>query len=166
MESIDVRLIVRNHLASLRLRSRPVSFGHLLLFVLLPIGAGAALAVFGAWPQESAKAPLLTAVSVVAGLMLNLLVLVHSLYNRMPDTRESARARQVARETHSNIAFATLWAILLILLLVPYPASIASSEHWIVVTIRVVTNTLLMQLFLTLLLVLRRAHALFEHDFA
>jgi uncharacterized membrane protein len=165
MDSIDIRRIVGVHFRSLGLAANhPWHWSNVFLHVVLPVTAGASAAAFG-WPWSTVTGNVLTAVSIIAGLLLNLLVLVHSMHAKLAAEGESERPRRVAKEAHANIAFATLVSLILVALLLTLSSIEYRSEDAAAV-IRFPTDMLLFSLFVTLILVLRRVHALFEYDLA
>lgn len=163
-EHVDPRAICHDHWQTLL---RPASgrrdTGAVIAVVVLPVAAGCALGWIG-WPSRDVVPTLVSAIAIVTGLLLNVLILVHGLFVRLAERTVSERARSLARHTHANIAFATLCAIVAIMCTLPLASELKNWPVWIVTTFRCVSASLLCLILMTLLMVVRRVHVLLSYD--
>jgi hypothetical protein len=156
LDKIDVRDIVHDHLRTLvSYDTRRVALGDYLLFYALPLIAAAVCYTAGIGLSTAAVGVLIDAVAILAGLLFNLLVLVHGFSRTATPTTEEDK-RQLLSETYSNIAYAILVALLA---LVPL-ALLANTSGCTTLLLGSIAVFLLVHFGLTLLLVLKRIHTL------
>jgi hypothetical protein len=163
IDKIDLRPIIRAHFRTFRnFESQKVSPGDYLLFVVLPAALTAVLVAVGVRLRPQSVGILVAALAVFAGLFFNLVILVADLAVRgedQPPTRER-RLRIKSRvlvEVHANVSFAILVSVLCL-------ACLAALGFEGPLAGRIVLESfalfLIIQFFLTLLMILKRMHAL------
>ncbi len=118
MAKIDVRSIVTDHMRTLVKTDERVDIGDYVLFFVFPIAAALALVLLNRRLTEQTENLLLAAFSIFAGLLLNLLVLVHGLIRRYRSEDKDKDARRLLREIYANMSYGVLVCIVGILLLV------------------------------------------------
>lgn len=121
---LDVRDIVRGYLKTLRdYRTKEPSYWDIFVFLLVPVVASLFLVCFGITGSEGVVGNIMAAASILAGLLLNLLVLVYDLFDKFPkaeqvrDQAEKSRLnarRQTLEEVYSTISYLILVSILVI----------------------------------------------------
>lgn len=89
-----------------------------LLFYALPAVPVVALAYFGVNISIETTDVLATSLSVLAGLLFNLIVLLHSLDLKKWEAPRGAAVKQLFWELHSNIAYAIMVALVTLVPLV------------------------------------------------
>ncbi len=153
-DKVDVRRIVFDHYGTLRVQgSAKTSRADLALFVGLPlVGVGISW-WFGFKLQEAAVNVLITALSILAGLLFNLLVLITDVGSRLPAPVGRTHAQQFVREVYSNVSYAILCSFAAIVPLVVQANLCQPSVMWSTASV-----ALVLHFALTLLMVLKRIH--------
>jgi hypothetical protein len=167
---IDLRAIVVGHLNTLVDHgTKKRSAGDLVLFFGFPTATCVLLWWLNIQLTDNAINVLTNAFSIITGLLLNLLVLLHSLAG--PDTRNPVKraARELARQNYTNIAYAVLVSLVtLIPLMVAAnypqrtPTTPASLGRIFASTIAV---WLTVHFALTMGMVLKRMHVMLNDEF-
>jgi hypothetical protein len=139
-----------------------IDVGDFLLFFGLPLVSSLALVFTGRRLTEQTTSLLLTAFSIFAGLLLNLLVLVHSLIRRYRSEDKFKDARRLLRELYANMSYGVLVCIVGILPLVV--ADGGSGYTWKAIIAGTVFFISL-HFLLTLLMILKRVHVLLSTEF-
>lgn len=155
--------IVKAHYCSLRdYQTDSLSLGEVLLHALLPMGLAALHFWLVSDISEGVVSIIVSAASIVAGLMLNLLVLIYTLvYNAKTNPNPVANIddfKKVSSESLSTIAF----SILLCLLLVVASFLILSRFPVVAGLGRFLTVYLGVAVVLCLLIVLKRCYAIVQ----
>lgn len=168
MDKINIFRIIRDHLSTLRnyqtKRQRP---GDILLFFVLPGILCAALMYFDRRIGSSARTILSTGLAIFAGLLFNLLLLVADVAVRVEsdDKRSSHRLARielvVLYELQANVAFAILLSLLALVSLISLELFETWEQRWI---LEAPIYYFSIVLFLTLLMVLKRAHAIMTKE--
>jgi FtsH-binding integral membrane protein len=169
---IDVRIVVRDHLGTLR---QGVSGGaperrDLLLFFGIPAVPLVVLPILGIWLTNSSIGTLETAISVFAALLFNLLVLIYEVGRREQSVEERSSGdqskaevrREFLQQVHYNVAFAILVSLVLIVVLLP--GVLVESKASLVFS-SVCFYYLGTVFLLTLLMVLKRMHILLKDEY-
>lgn len=163
IEKIDIRQIVIDHCStfvSSDMSRRSLDY---FLFFIVPLMVSLIMLWFDVYIDEEAVGVLITAMAIFAGLLFNLILLVHSIIVRVPDEPPNARKRVLLRHLYANISYAILVAILCILPLLAVVLGDAVEEHtgWI----SMFEYFLLTNFFLTLFMILKRIHVLLAEEF-
>ena len=188
IEKINVYRIMTEHLRTLRRTgSDSLSIVDIFLFFGVPILVTLLLMVlFGLQVSPELGNALFTALSIFAGLLFNLLILVYDIVNREDTGIEGTREKQkvtVLREVFSNISYAILVSLAVVFLIGVFNLSFGSGlldgtftgvcqrltwlckyplVKWIIDFLII---SLSLNFTLTLLMVLRRVHLLLSTEF-
>lgn len=175
-EKISLGRVVREHLGTLTdyrqsaqdqeqivgQTSGATSQSDLALFYLAPSCLGVVAALSGCVVTDSLASATITAFSIFAGLLFNVLGLVFELQRRNlsePHRHHFSDANRRAglREIQANVSYCILVAVLCILLaLLSYLITAAWAQNLIAAMLTVLVSNFI----LTLLMVLKRMHAL------
>lgn len=175
MRKINLWRIVQGHFGTLCApgEAKP-SWGDVLLFVASPIGFGALIAWLGLGFSISVLDGLLDASAILAGLLLNLLVLVFS-YTQSGQVQysidpHSAIRRRLIREIHANISFAILVSLAIVATTIiaiwwlpsgaELPSKIGVTQPIFSFCIVALSGNFL----LTIMMVLKRMYALIDYE--
>lgn len=160
-------LIVGAQIDTLReFDTRRYSPAALSLFFGIPFLTAAGLLAGEITITEGAANALITSMSIFAGLLFNLLLLVYDVVNRAPrprpsmsneERRNAAIRQQFLSEVFSNISFAIFASVVVVLLLLAGVLVSRTGNRWFSGVVFYCTMTFLM----TLLMVLQRVHILF-----
>jgi hypothetical protein len=160
---IDVREIVTDHFGTLvdnsTQRASPSDYA---LFFGLPVLIAAALAWMGLKLDAGAVNVLITVLSIFIGLLLNLLLLIHGLLHRESGERDPAE-RQLLRQLYRNISYDILISIVALFPLIAL--AILPNSGWLTRTASTIVFFLVGHFLLTLLMILKRVHALLTREF-
>ena len=168
MNKINILRIIAEHVHTLRdFSTNRLSAADVVVFFGLP----ALLAGIAGWYRVGfnydVMNALLTAFSIFAGLLLNLLLLVFSFADRLEVSGSFQSVRQqLLKEVHSNIAFAILvsMAIVVVAIVAVIRLKMASGPSY---TGPILTGTLvyfIANFVLTLLMILKRMHILMSQQ--
>lgn|SRR5574341_829090 len=161
---IDIRDIIRDHFATLTdNESGRRSIADQFLFFGVPVLGSGALLVLEICPSDTAVNVLITSLSIFAGLLFNLLVLIAGLADRRSAPTGEADSRLMMRSIYSNIAYALLVSLVTLVPLGFYAMTVDATVRTVLAG---VAYFLLGHFMLTLLMVLKRMHALLSHEFS
>ncbi len=161
---IDPRDIVRDHFRTLvRYRENRISLADLVLFLLAPLALSVAAAALHIVLSPVAVDVLTNAMAILAGLLLNLLVLIHTLARGYQGPTGAADARDLLQQVYANIAYSILLSLLALVPLV-FVAS-APDSSFVASAASALAMFFVIHFTLTLLMVLKRVHALLAFDF-
>ncbi len=164
LRKIDLRDVVRDHFRTLvRYPDTRTSPADIVLFVLLPLALAAGAAALHILLSPVAVDVLTNAMAILAGLLFNLLVLIHSLARGYQGPTGTADAQNLLQQVYANIAYSILLALLALVPLV-FVASAPDARRLAIVASSVALF-LVIHFTLTLLMVLKRVHALLSFDF-
>jgi len=165
MNKLNVSRIVSEHFATLTdARTGLLSWGDVFEFFGLPALIAGAAIWFGVRFNYNVLSAILTAFSIFAGLLLNLLMLVFSFAEKaqnggiLADTR-----RKLLRELHSNVSFSILVSVIVVIVAVVAVVRVNPTPSETRLTGATMTSllTYLMSNFLmTVLMILKRMHVL------
>jgi len=166
MSKINVWPIIVNHVRTLRDHStRKLSIGDMLLFFGLPL----ALSLVGLrfkWNfSVNALNALLAAFSIFAGLLLNLLILVYTFSTDSVQPNALAKLKtEFIRQLHDNISFSVLISVSVVVValfaVMRVKADGTINSDRIEIGLTAVLVYLTAHFILTLLMILKRIHAL------
>jgi hypothetical protein len=105
---------------------------------------------------------LITALSIFAALLLNLLLMVHGLVRRYRDDGRFQEARRLLRELYANLAYGVLVCIVGIVPLVAFGFGFGCTVNTIICG---AVFFLVCNFLLTLLMILKRVHVLLSNEF-
>jgi hypothetical protein len=167
---IDLRSVVTGHYKTLvDDRTKKPSRQDFALFLGLPTLAAVLLFAFDIQLSDNAINVLTNAFAIITGLLLNLLVLLHSLAG--PDARHPVKraARELARQNYTNIAYAVLVSLLTLVPLIiaanyPGRTQLAPAPVGRVLA-GLLAVWLSLHFSLTMGMVLKRMHVMLDDDF-
>ncbi len=163
LSKIDIRDIVRDHLATLvDYRTQKASRPDYVLFFFVPAVAAATLMYLKVRLTDAAVNVLITALSIFAGLLFNLLVLIASLVDKRSAPTGASDARQVMRSIYANIAYSLLVSLLTLL---PLGVFATLKDGLTKNSAMALSYYLIGHFALTLLMVLKRMHVLLSFEF-
>lgn len=161
LRRIDVRDIVRGHIETLtEYGTSRAHRGDYLLFFGVPLVMMAGLLWTQVLLTRDMANIIITSLSIFAGLLFNLLLLTHGMLRSVP--QEKTVEKTLIREIYSNISFAILVSILII---ITCTAFYFSARPWFVLSVTAVSHFLVANFALTLLMILRRIHILLSNEF-
>lgn len=165
MKKINVFRIITEHISTLRdYRTGRISPGDLVVFFFVPLLLGAAALYVGMRFNYDVLNAFLMAFSIFAGLLLNLLILVLSFSERAEHgTILQGARKQLLRELHTNISFAILVSIGVVVTSIVEVANLRLPSSTVAFTGHTVTyflTFLIANFVLTLLMILKRMHIL------
>jgi len=169
---IDVSSIVREHLATLHIAGKTrLSVSDLSLFYLVPVVAMA----FSVWANFEARSDAynasLTFFGIFIALLLNIQVGMFAIFQRKWDLSSDARVREIQREIieqrrtlltelNSNISYLVL--VCCVALFASLLFYVKKWEHGVAPAVMVF---LYVHFILTLVMIVKRAHALFQKEY-
>ncbi len=158
---IDVRDIVKGHMATLtEYGTGRRHNGDYMLFFGLPLILTAGLLWTKVHVTNEIATIIITALSIFAGLLFNLLLLAHGMIRSTP--QDNLDEKRLIREIYSNISYAILVSILVIIVCMAF---YFSKRPWFVLGVTAFTHFFIANFVLTLLMILRRIHILLSKEF-
>jgi hypothetical protein len=168
MSKISVWPIIVNHINTLRdYSTHKRSIQDFALFFGLPLAAALAGLYFKWSFSVNALNALLAAFSIFAGLLLNLLLLVYTFSTEGIQLNALAKLKtEFVRQLHDNISFSVLVSVSIVvttlIAIMRVKADSVINSDFIEVLITSVLLYLMSNFVLTLLMVLKRIHAMFN----
>jgi magnesium-transporting ATPase (P-type) len=151
--------IVIDHIDTLRnaksRKYRPLDF--ITLFAV-PVSIGGMATYYGYTLNKEIINSLMTSLSVFAALLFNLLLLVYSIVQRDSTAGLEKVRTKFLKEIYANISFCILLTVITIALLLITFIGIDAPRFTLILTLTVYSLTAIF--LLTLLMILRRVHAL------
>lgn len=177
MQRINIYRIVKDHLKTLRSLNQSYNFiniGDFLLFFIIPSIISLTLTLLN-YNFINQLDNLIASISILGGFLFNLLAIIYSqieniktdvekLGNNDKNKIEKEIKNKFINEIHSNISFAIVLSIFLILSLLSITIEIPEFKYkTLIENIFIFINYFLMQLFtLTLLMIINRIYILFK----
>lgn len=159
---IDVRDIVRDHFKTLTNYSTGRrAWLDFALFLVIPALIAFVAVASGLTLGDTALTVLITAIAVLGGLLFNLLVLVHTVAYRFKSPTGDKDGMKFVSEIYSNVSYCILVSLLS---LVPLTLLPIVSGNLVRVTLSGFGFFLSLHLLLSLLMLLKRLHALLSVD--
>ena len=165
MSKINIVNIIGDHTATLKHEhSGKVSVPDFFLFYGLSILLGGVLVYLEIVPNKDIVGVLVTSFSVFAALLFNLLLLVYDIVRKANDTEKLPQLKaRFLKELYSNIAYAILVSLIVIILLVTF--YMADGHKKTQASLGFFLYSLSAHFVLTLLLILKRVHTLLSKEF-
>ena len=150
-EKLDPRDIVRDHFSTLKnARTGKTSTLDVLVFFGLPGIFGIAfLLVTAEGYSNDASTLWIAALSVLAGLLINVLVLLYTVQTVGPTPQEHDDQKAVIKEVNANLLYAILIAILAICALCGSPMMPTKLSHWLGAIITFLIGNFMLTLLMT-----------------
>jgi hypothetical protein len=160
---VDVRDIISDHVNTLvNFATGKRSRADLILFFVLPVLVGGGMAAVDVLLKGSTADGLLSALAIFAGLLFNLLILIHGLLRSATDAPRFREEKRLIQEIYANISYAILVSLVAIVVLV---ACLFPGPRWAWVVGSTTTYALIINFLLTMLMVLRRVHIVLRLEF-
>lgn len=159
---INIIQIIYSHLKTLRGvgQTKGIAIIDLILFLLLPI-VSALLLTFYNIGFKSLTSDIITAISILAGFLFNLLAIIYTSLDKIKINGKNSEIRKLfVLELHSNISYNILLSIFIIPLLLLYKLDVY--ESWFDKVLIATNYFFLFSFFLTLLMVLKRIFILLD----
>lgn len=171
---IDIRKIVNAHFATLRnINAKGISFTDIFLFIIIPFGISLLLIYFNI-SIKSQVSNLVTALSILAGFLFNLLAVIHTslgkIKSKIRKKEEQKKSTKFifANEIHSNISYNIIIALFLIIFLVMYGFDIKINSEicncYFDKFFNFICLFLLIHFILTLFMILNRIYILLDKE--
>jgi hypothetical protein len=161
LSKINVWDIIAEHFKSLRdASSDKASTPDVLLFYAAPVVPVVVLAAYGVRLTDSTISVLATALSILAGLLFNLLILLHSLHIEPRDADYDKLMSRFRGELHANIAYAIVVSLVALIPLVI--GSYYGPLDWRRTGCGVLAIYLTIHFVLTMAMVLKRMDAMLQ----
>lgn len=173
IQRINIYRIVKDHLKTLRSLNQSYKFiniGDFLLFFIIPCGISLTLTLNG-YNFNNQLDNLMTSISILGGFLFNLLAIIYSQIDnlkvdaqKLENKEEKEIKNKFINEIHSNISFAIVLSIFLIISLLSITIDMPVNKYKIIIEqILIFINYFFMQLFtLTLLMIINRIYLLFK----
>ena len=174
MEKINPAKIIKDHIRTLKsYNSDRYSSWDSIIFLIFPIGLAGVLAYY--FPK-SEKNPdeifdkttvdiLVTSLSIFAGLLFNLLIMIYGIVKKVPKGEPYAELKATfLKEIYTNISYSIFISMLAVVILII--SLLGSSYRIIQIAIACSVYFLITNFILTLLMILRRVHILLSQEFA
>lgn len=169
---IDLRSIIVAHFATLRdNRTGKISWADVTTFYAVPLAFGAGCFALGVSLGATAVGILIGALSILAGLLINVLVLLYTVNVVGPTATELQNQKQLIVEVNSNLLYAVLIAVVSIIALcmvplIPSTIPVGTEQIFQARTVfSAVIIALMGNFVLTLLMTLKRLKILLELRF-
>ncbi|MBW3521347.1 MULTISPECIES: hypothetical protein [unclassified Chryseobacterium] len=171
---ININKIIIAHYKSLsNLNDRKIAINDLIIFILFPFLIAIVLIYYNI-SIKSQVANLITALSILAGFLFNLLAIIHSSLGKIRDEirqqnlEENSLKYKFANEIHANISYNILIAILTIVTLVVSGLNIEFNNKALKYISFCFLNSicyfLLIHFLLTLVMILNRVYILLDKE--
>lgn len=168
---IDLRDVLAEHLATLRDGdAERISLADVFVFFGLPLAVAAAIAAADITLSTTAIGILIGALSILAGLLINVLVLLYTVKEVGPTETDNLEQRTLIREVNTNLLYAITIAVIDIVLLcilplisgldIPFTIRGPLESIWIGAIVFILGNFIL-----TLLMALKRLKVLLDLRF-
>lgn len=160
MNKINIFSIVFDHIKTLRNnRTQKFSWTDGLIFFGLPLVVASVLVFFDKTVDEDARNIFGITLSVLAGLLFNMLLLVHNITKGFE--HDTVVRQRYVKEVYFNLAFSVSVAILTLVILVTTVFLAGEVARWLSGAVFYLSSVFV----LTLIMVLRRLHILFSDQF-
>lgn len=168
-DKVNILGIVQDHFKTLLdYNSKKINWYDVFGFIVLPI-IGAILLIWLGVNLEQVSTILITSLSIFAALLFNLLLLVFDLISKQKPKPDNSKKRdldivayEVSKELFTNISYSILVSIVTIIILI---AGSVSSNKSFLFAIEFMAFFLIGNFLFTLLMVLKRTHAILTFEF-
>lgn len=160
LDKLNVARIVAGHYGTLKDDRTGNRAGDLFVFYATPVIIAATLALFGIQLSDGAVNMLVSVLAVLAGLLLNLLVLLHAFY--VARKNKPALLRSFAKQVHDNIAYAILVSLVSVI-----PLAVVANATWEPIRrwAAWIAIAFVVHFALTMLMILKRMYQLLDSEF-
>lgn len=171
---IDIRKIVKAHFRTLRnINQKGTSYSDIFLFFIFPLVISSIL-IYYEVSIQSQISNLVTALSILAGFLFNLLAIIHTSLGKIKSRIKASKEEltslkfKFANEIHSNISYNILIGLLSIIFLVIFGFEVKFKSTFCECIynnfLNLICITLLIHFTLTLLMILNRIYILLDKE--
>lgn len=174
LDKINISKIVEDHIDTLKYyNTNKKSKGDIFLFFIVPLILSSAIVYFEFIPTEGTITIFVTALSIFAALLFNLLLLIYDITSKSKNTEQKDElTSSFIKEIYSNVSFSILIAITTIILSIVYYIWISTCTSEVeIINLSLTTYIFsfliyyfMIQFLLTLLMILKRIHALLSNE--
>ncbi len=164
LTKINISRIITDHLSTLKnANTRRVSIADITLFLISPIVISAGIVLLlRIYLNDGLVNILITCLSIFVGLLLNLLVIIFDIINKLKDENSNDRLKKLfLKEIYANISF----SILISLLNIGFLVITFTTNNYVKLVANILSDSILILFGLTLLMVLKRVHILLSGEF-
>lgn len=170
IKKMDVKQIVKDHIKTLKnSNSNKLNISEILFFFIFPL----ILSLLLTWKKilsSGDMSSVITAFSIFAGLLFNLLVLTLDMVRKIKNGRMEEQdassqniKEQLIKETYTNISFCIMLSLALLCL--SFFFVIGITNYYIKIILSIFIYWLVTTFILTLLMVLKRIYTLLSEEF-
>ncbi len=162
LQKIDMSSVFAGHFKTLvDYRTGKTSKADLILFYVIPILLGGGFSYTGVRFTDDAIGITMTALAILAGLLFNLLILLHGLSTSDAHPRRE-RVLKLARQVNSNIAYGVVVSLVAMVTLVV--AANLDDNHAYRAWSEGASMIIVAHFVLTMIMVLRRMHVMLQDN--
>lgn len=166
VKKINVAPILSGHFATLEDQRNPrpnTKLGDVFVFYGLPLIGTLVMMWFRVTLSDTTISVITTALSILAGLLINLLVLMHSLAWDKHEDPQRSKVFKVLHQLHANISYAILISLLAVVPLVVAGNYDVQAFHWHRRTYGYVAAGLTMHFGVTMLMIVKRMYLMLQY---
>lgn len=164
---INIKNIIKEHIDTLRdFRNNQISKKDIITFFIFPLIISIYLIKLDIVIEHDMITVLITAFSLLGGLLFNLLILLYNMLNSTykDNTQTKENSKMILlKEIYINVSFAILLSILLIILVIAL--GLMPKQNILFMPFNFIVYYLLGVFTLTLLMILKRMYILLEKEF-
>jgi len=164
IDKINISKIIKDHVSSLKdYNTGNYSCYDLLLFFGIPLLFTFILVYYNISLSENIISILITAFSIFAALLFNLLILIYDIIQRSKKDVNKLKIKFI-KEIYANISFSILVSIVLVFFLLSI-CFIETNQMWVLlIPLQFVIYYFTLLFLLTLLMILKRIHVLLSKE--
>lgn len=173
MEKINPAKIIKDHIRTLRsYNTNKFSSWDYIIFLIFPLGLAGGMAYYLPKSEQHTAEIfdkttvdiLVTSLSIFAGLLFNLLLMIYGIVKSVPKGEPYAELKATfLKEIYANISYCIFICLLAVVILII--SLLGSSSRVIQFTVAGSVYFLIANFILTLLMILRRVHILLSQEF-
>ncbi|WP_042723140.1 hypothetical protein [Flavobacterium sp. B17] len=171
---INIYKIIKAHYKSLKnLNGNGITFSDIVLFIAIPLFTSTYIG-YENISIKSQISNLVTALSILAGFLFNLLAIIHNSLgkikeeNRTQISQDNSLKLKFANEIHANISYNILIAIINVVLLVLYGLNIEfpnkEVNNFFLISLNSICVFFMIHFLFTLLMILNRIYILLDKE--
>lgn len=163
IDKINVRDIIVDHYKTLvSYETNKQHLSDYLLFLGFPLVAALSSVYLSFQMNQNAVSVVITAVSILAGLLFNLLVLIHAIKNKDRVYVGKGDSKRFFGEIYANVSYAICISLAS---LVPLTILAVAQNQTVLTCANAISIFLTSHLFLVLFMILKRIHSLLRLEF-
>ncbi|KAA3615837.1 MAG: hypothetical protein D8M58_22320 [Calditrichaeota bacterium] len=163
MSKVGLSKIISDHFTTFKkYKTQEVNYLDYIVFIVLPLICSTLLIYFKVVITKELSSILITALSIFAALLFNLLLLVYDIINKNNHS-DNALKQRFLKEIYSNISYSILVSIFSVIILI---GNYYFSCGIIYLTINLIGYFFIFSFVLTLFMILKRIHILLSKEFS